>query len=47
MDRELARLLSLGVESEAIAYKMGRSELAICLRAMLLHNRGDVSIHLV
>ncbi len=45
MDKELARLLSLGVESQAIAYKMGRSELSISQRTMLLHNRGILSIH--
>ena len=42
MDKELISLLSSGTPSLAIALTMGRSELAICQRIMLLHNRSDL-----
>ena len=42
MDKELISLLSSGTPSLAIALTMGRSELAICQRIMLLHDRSDL-----
>ena len=42
MDKELIALLSSSMPSMAIALMMGRSELAICQRIMLLHNRGEL-----
>ena len=45
MDDELKRLLSWGIQLEAIAFKMGRSKLAICLRVMHLHDRGELGVH--
>ena len=42
MDKELISLLSSGTPSLAIALTMGRSELAICQRIMLLHNRSNL-----
>ena len=42
MDKEFIFLLSSGTPSDAIALKMGRSELALCQRMMLLHNRSDL-----
>lgn len=45
MDNELKTLLSWGIQLEAIAFKMGRSKLAICLRVMHLHDRGELGMH--
>ena len=42
MDKELISLLSVSTPSLAIALTMGRSELAISQRMMLLHNRSDL-----
>ncbi|MEC8874532.1 MAG: hypothetical protein VX502_03990 [Candidatus Thermoplasmatota archaeon] len=42
MDKELISLLSSGTPSLAIALTRGRSELAICQRIMLLHDRSDL-----
>jgi len=42
MDKELISLLSVSTPSLAIALTMGRSELAICQRILLLHNRNDL-----
>jgi len=42
MDKEFIFLLSSGTPSDAIALKMGRSELALSQRMMLLHNRSDL-----
>ena len=42
MDKELISLLSSGTPSLAIALTIGRSELAICQRIMLLHNRSGL-----
>ena len=42
MDTELISLLSSGTPSLAIALTMERSELAICQRIMILHNRNDL-----
>ena len=42
MDKELISLLSSGTPSLAIALTIGRSELAICQRIMLLHNRSNL-----
>ena len=42
MDKELIALLSSSMPSMAIALMMGRSELAICQRIMLLHDRSDL-----
>ena len=42
MDKELISLLSSGTPSLAIALTMGRSELAICHRIMLLHDRAEL-----